>query len=96
MGCVTHTGDELSVVCPQKDIPINVKHQGGWRIIKILGILDFSLTGILLSLADPLARAGISIFAFSTYDTDYIMVQEGRLKDAVAALKSACHEFVIL
>ncbi len=73
---ITRTADELSVVCAQSQVPDGVKREGGWRGLKVEGPLDFALTGILASLAAPLAQAGISIFAVSTYDTDYVLVKE--------------------
>ncbi len=73
---VTRTSDELSIVCESKAVPARVKAKRNWRIIKVKGPLDFSLTGILASLAVPLANAHISIFAISTFDTDYLLVQD--------------------
>jgi len=84
---VTRTEDELSVVCVQGSIPGDVKCERGWRIIKVLGPLDFSMVGILASISAALAGKGISIFAVSTYDTDYILVKEGDVCGAVEALR---------
>ncbi|OGY79061.1 MAG: amino acid-binding protein [Candidatus Kerfeldbacteria bacterium RIFCSPHIGHO2_02_FULL_42_14] len=83
---VTRTDDELSVVCMEENIPEDVKCEKGWRVFKVEGILDFSLTGILASIANPLAQAKISIFAVSTFDTDYILVKEDTLEEAVKVL----------
>ena len=72
------TKDELSVVLPSENIPTDlkdVKTEGGWGCLKIEGPLDFALVGILSSISEPLAAAEISIFALSTYDTDYILVK---------------------
>ncbi len=88
---VTRTRDELSVLCPEGQVPEGVKQETGWRAFKVAGPLDFSLTGILLSLADPLARAGVSIYAVSTYDTDYVFVKEQKLDQARQALLGAGH-----
>lgn len=85
---ITRTPDELSIVCCQECIPEQVECERGWRYLKVEGTLEFSLVGILSSLSGALARRGISIFAISTYDTDYILVKENELKRAVAALKS--------
>jgi len=63
----------------------------GWRCLKVLGPLDFSLTGILASLAVPLAEASVSIFAMSTYNTDYILVREGDLEKAKQVLLAIGH-----
>ena len=65
--------------------------QRGFRALAVVGTLDFALTGIVASLAAPLAAAGISIFGISTYDTDHILVREDRLADAKAVLAAAGH-----
>ena len=83
---VTRTVEELSVVCPKIHVPAEVKREEGWRCIKVQGPLDFSLTGILASLTTPLAEKGISVFAISTYDTDYLLVKEENLKKAIEIL----------
>lgn len=85
---ITRTPDELSIVCCQKNIPENVKCERDWRYFKIDEVLDFSLVGILASLSGTLACQGISIFAISTYDTDYILVKEEELDRAIQVLKS--------
>ncbi|HEX8599746.1 MAG TPA: ACT domain-containing protein [Chloroflexia bacterium] len=92
---VTRTVDELSVVCEQSAVPGGVLCEGGWRCLKVRGPLDFGLTGILASLAVPLAEAGISIFAVSTYDTDYIMVKAADLEGAVAVLSGSGHTITL-
>jgi hypothetical protein len=88
---VTKTEDELSVVCEQASIPLPVpselKCEKDWRMLKVEGPLDFSLTGILSSLAGPLAAAKISIFAISTFDTDYILVKSENLSRACETLR---------
>ena len=68
-----------------------VRSQGGWRLLELEGPFDFALTGILVSVAAPLAEAGVGIFALSTFDTDVVMVQEGQLERAVEALRGAGH-----
>ena len=88
---ITRTSDELSIVCPGRAAPKDTKCETGWRTFKIEGPLDFSLTGILVSVAGPLADSGVSIFAVSTYDTDYILVKEENLERAVSVLKAAGH-----
>jgi len=87
---ITRTTDELSIVCDKKNAPPDTKSVKGWRAIKVHGPLDFALTGILSSLAAPLAAAGISIFALSTFDTDYILVEVENIKKAVKALEPLC------
>jgi hypothetical protein len=86
---MVRTSDELSVVCSERYVPPEVRAERGWRAIQVQGPLEFSLVGVLASIALPLARAGISIFALSTYDTDYIMVKEETLDRTVSALSQA-------
>ena len=85
------TDDELSLVCEEAHVPGNVRCQRGWRMFKLQGPFDFALTGILKAVLDPLAAAGIGIFALSTYDTDYVLVQAPRLDEALSALRDAGH-----
>jgi uncharacterized protein len=92
---VTRTADELSIVCDVGAIPEGVRAERGWRCLQVAGPLDFSLTGILASLAGPLAAAGVSIFAISTFDTDYILVRSGALDQAVDCLERAGHAIAI-
>ena len=87
----TRTHSELSIVCPQKDVPANIPNEKGWRCLKVEGPLDFSLTGILASLVVPLAAAEICIFAISTYDTDYLLVKEEQLSSAILVLRQSGH-----
>lgn len=90
---ITRTDDELSIVCDSK-IPVDsVKSEDGWACIKVLGPLDFGLTGILARIAGVLAEAEISIFAISTYDTDYIFVKKEKLATAQKALEQAGYIF---
>jgi len=88
---VTRTADELSVVTPEGQSPENAIVEGGWRALKIAGPLDFSELGILASLATTLAVAEVSIFALSTYDTDYVLCQKDSLKNAIDAIRDAGH-----
>ena len=86
---LTRTDDEVSLVVDEAAVQPEWQAETGWRGLKVLGPLDFSLVGILSSLAAPLAEAGISIFAISTYDTDYLLVKAARLADAQKALREA-------
>jgi len=86
---ITSTDDELSVVCAADPVPDDVQHAAGWRAFKVRGPLDFGLVGILAGLSSTLAESGVSIFAISTYDTDYILVQGEQLEAAVEALDGA-------
>jgi len=91
---ITRTKDELSLVCSHELVPPGVQCEKGWRCIMVEGTLDFSLTGILASLTVALAEAGISIFAISTFDTDYLLVKAENLERAVLKLKEAGHDVV--
>jgi len=88
---VTRTDAELSVVCLQQSVPADACAERGWCSLRVRGPLGFGLTGILASLAAPLASSGVSIFVVSTYDTDYLMVQERDLDRAKDALGRAGH-----
>lgn len=85
---ITRTSDELSIVCCESCIPTGIKCEKDWRILKIAGPLDFALVGILSTISQILAQEGISIFAISTYDTDYILVKDQNLEKASAALRA--------
>ncbi len=90
------TRQELSIVCAERYVPPEVKTERGWRVLEVQGPLDFALVGVLASLAEALARAAISLFAISTFDTDYILVKEEKLDRAVRALESAGHQVIAL
>jgi hypothetical protein len=91
---ITRTQDELSLVCSQERVPHGVECDKGWRCIMVRGPLDFSLVGILASLTSSLAEVGISIFAISTFETDYLLVKGENLERAVLKLKEAGHDVV--
>ena len=87
------SADELTLVCREGRAPADHAgpRQGGYRALRVAGTLDFALVGILADLSGCLARAGISILAFSTYDTDWLMVPGDRLVQAVEALEAGGH-----
>ena len=89
----TRTPTELSIVCRDDAAPPGVTASRGWRAIAVDGTLDFALTGVLASLAAPLAAAGVSIFAVATHDTDYVLVKADTLVRAIEALTAAGHRF---
>lgn len=91
---VTRTRDELSIVCAELHVPDGIAAERGWRCIKVAGPLDFALTGILAALAVPLARAGMSIFAISTYDTDYLLVRSDHVAHAISVLRAEGHHII--
>ena len=88
---ITRTEDELSVVCLDHRVPDDARAERGWRMVKVSGPLDFALTGVMASLAEPLATAGVSMFAISTYDTDYLLVRAAQWEAALTALQEAGH-----
>ncbi|HEX6498596.1 MAG TPA: ACT domain-containing protein [Micromonosporaceae bacterium] len=88
---VTWTPDEVSVICRVEQAPAGASVESPWRCLRVAGPLDLALTGVLASLVAPLADARVNVFAFSTYDTDYLLVPTVRLTEAVAALTSAGH-----
>ena len=85
---ITRAPGELSIVCPEEAVPPEVTYEGGWRALKVPGPIPFEATGVLASIAGPLAAAGLSIFAVSTYDTDYVLVRERDLERALQALEA--------
>ena len=84
---VTHTADELSVVCPLSEVPAVLTCEAGWRAFRVEGKQDFSAVGILSSILSPLASAGINIFSISTFDTDYILVRVEVVEKARSVLR---------
>lgn len=91
---ITRTSDELSIVCNQDNVPSDIKCEKDWRALKIEGPLDFSLIGILSSISTILAQNGISIFAISTFDTDYILVKNKDIAKAIEVLTIERYEIV--
>jgi hypothetical protein len=89
---VSRTPDELSITLVQRAVPAGVRCERNYRALRVRGQLSPNLVGILLSIADPLAKAGLSIFAISTYDTDYVLVKARDLPAALAALREAGHQ----
>lgn len=86
---VTRTSEELSLLIPEEQIPLDVKAERGLRAIKVLGPLPLDAIGILAGLAQALAAKGIAIIAVSTYDTDYILVKAESLPSSLEALSGA-------
>lgn len=88
---VTRTAQELSVVCEDARVPDGAHAERERRLLQIEGTLAFTLIGVLASVAAPLATAEISIFAVSTYDTDYLLISEKDLRRATETLEAAGH-----
>jgi uncharacterized protein len=91
---VTRTSDELSVVCLESNVPdseLELRVARDWACLKLQGPFEFALTGVLLSVLEPLARAKIGIFALSTFNTDYVLVACNSIETAISALEDAGH-----
>ncbi len=88
---LTRTRDELSIACLQENVPEDTRAERGWRCVKVAGSFDFSLAGVHVSLAIPLAEANISILAIATYETDHLLIQEKDLERALTVLEKAGH-----
>lgn len=91
---VTRTPSELSVVCPEAAAPPGALVETGWALLRLVGPFPFSMVGVLSSVLGPLAASEVSIFALSTFDTDYVLVKRERLAAAISALTAAGHELV--
>jgi putative acetyltransferase len=89
---ISRTAEELSVVCRQDAVPEGVRSERGWRCLRVAGTIPFAAVGVLAALTAPLAEAGVSVFAVSTFDTDYLLVREPNWNRAVAALRQHGHE----
>jgi len=90
---LTKTCDEVSVVFNQSLIPDfeEAVYEKDWKVLKVVGPLDFALVGILSNISLLLKNAGISLFVISTYDTDYILVKESSLQQTICVLKEGGH-----
>ena len=91
---ISRSDEELSIVCLQSRLPAKVKAEPEWRCLKLEGPFEFSLSGILASVLNPLAAVGVGIFAVSTYNTDYVLVKKENLEKTIQALESAGHKIV--
>jgi hypothetical protein len=85
---ITRTADELSIVCDDEAVPNGVYAMRDFAALRVLGIIDFAVVGVLASLTRVLAEAAVSVFAFSTFDTDYLLVRTGDLDRAKKAIAS--------
>ena len=89
---VTRTADELSIVCPAENLPTGIPSSQRWICLRLEGPFPFSQTGVLMSFVEPLSTNGIPIFAISTYDTDYVFIQEEFAGASLNVLQEAGHE----
>jgi hypothetical protein len=88
---LTRTADELSIVCRQECVPQEIHCARDRRCFRVVGTLDLALVGVLRSLLAPLSDAGISVFTLSTFDTDYLLVRDEDLGNAIEELRNAGH-----
>lgn len=79
-------------MCASARVPADIQAEPGWRAFMLRGPIPFSQTGVLAALVAPLATAAIPVFAISTFDTDYVLVPEGRLEEASGALRNSGYE----
>jgi hypothetical protein len=86
---IVRTPDELSIVCDESNVPAEARAERGWRCVKAEGTIPFEVVGLAARLTTPLATAGISVFFVSTFDTDYLLVKEERLEEALAGWREA-------
>ena len=90
---VGKTDEEISLVCKTSCVPSDTTaRDDGWKGFRIVGVLDFSLIGILSKISSILAENKIGIFAVSTYNTDYILVKEENFERALEVLAEEGYE----
>ena len=89
--CLVRTAEEVSLVCRSGMTEGAEREEGDWRVLKLAGPIDFGVIGVLAGASGLLAAAGVSIFAVSTFDTDYILVKNASLGKAVHALEGGGH-----
>ena len=89
---ITRTADELSIVSEHSLVPAELRSQSTWRVLKVHGPFVLTEIGVLSTLAWPLAEARISLFAISTFDTDYLLVASETISAAIAALERRGHK----
>ena len=86
---ITRTPYELSIVTDFAAASAAERREGPWTAFMVHGPLDFALTGILSKISGALANAGVSIFAISTFDTDYVLVPSADAERARSALAAS-------
>ena len=91
---ITKTDEELSIVVNEDVNILSNVVEYNWKAIKIVGTLDFALIGILSKISTILAQAEISIYAISTYNTDYILVKVDKLEKAINVLEQNEYKFI--
>ena len=91
----TWAPDELSIICPSDRVPDGAEADSAWRCLRVVGPVALALTGVVASLIGPLADARVTIVAFSTYTTDYLLVPAVRLGEAIDTLVAAGHRIAL-
>jgi hypothetical protein len=93
---ITRTRDELSIVCAESQVPSDIRCERDWRCLRVVGSIEFTEIGVLASLVSPLAAAGISVFAISTFDTDYLFVKTADWQSTVMRLNEVGHKIIFV
>ena len=88
---ITRTAEELSIVCLQSHVPDGIKCERDFRCFQVAGPIPFTTVGVLASLDQPLSETGISVFAISTFDTDYLLAKAADLRRTIEALEQKGH-----
>ena len=91
---VIYSKDEITIICEESYVPSNAMVEYGWRLLEVVGSLDFNLVGILAGLTSALAKVNVSVFVLSTYRTDFMMVKEQDLTDAINGLTAEGYRVV--
>jgi hypothetical protein len=89
---ISRTPEELSIICQEDDVPLKVTSKREWRGIKIEGPFHFNEIGILDAITSPIARAKISLLTVSTFDTDYVFIQDSQFEEALLILAESGHQ----
>ncbi len=98
LGCFSfwsRTDHELSLVCPTDLLPTDAEvHEDGWSCFRVVGQMEFTMVGVLAKISGCLGESGISIFAVSTFDTDYIFIKKEKCHEAQVALEAIGYSFL--
>jgi hypothetical protein len=96
---ITRTHDELSIICAQAALPLDLPESlavaRDWALLRVEGPFTFDVTGVLAAVSAPLAQAGVVMLAVATYQTDYLLVKAEQLADATKALTTAGHRVIV-
>lgn len=95
--CIVRTPGETSIVTAENLVPPDLEGiavEGGWVAFELEGPFPFAMTGVLASFIHPLAKASVPVFAISTFDTDYVLIKNENLKQALTALGEAGHRLI--